>query len=256
MHELFAAMREGKRFGADRIKWFNGALFDERPALEMTPDEIKALMLASKLDWAHVEPSIFGTLFERSLDPDQRAQLGAHYTSFDDIMLVVNPVVLRPLRREWDGVRDTVRPLLAEMEEVRDKLAALPPARGKAKRGSEREKAENRFGMLREKVDAAYSSLLDRIRHVRILDPACGSGNFLYVALAQLKDMEKRVIQEAYALKLDLAQQTPLVDPSQLYGIEINAYAHELAQVVVWIGYIQWHVRNAYSFPDRPLVKP
>jgi hypothetical protein len=246
MDDLFAAMRDGRRFGADRIKHFNGALFDAEPAIELTREEIEALRLAAKLDWAHVEPSIFGTLFERSLDPDQRAQLGAHYTGFDDIMLVVEPVILRPLRREWDELRESLAPRLTELEELRDKLA----------KGGDRAKAERRFKKLRSEVDKAYSALLERLRTVRILDPACGSGNFLYVALEQVKDLEKQIIQEAFALGLDLTQQTPMVDPSRLYGMELNPYAHELAQVVVWIGYIQWHVRNNYSFPENPILKP
>ena len=63
------------------------------------------LARASPLDWASVEPAIFGTLFERSLDPSKRAQLGAHYTSRDDILLMVEPVLMAPLRRRWAAVQ-------------------------------------------------------------------------------------------------------------------------------------------------------
>ncbi|MEZ5992702.1 MAG: type IIL restriction-modification enzyme MmeI [Planctomycetota bacterium] len=249
MDKLFAAMQTGGEFALETIPWFNGGLFDDAPALELTPGEIEDLLLASKLDWSNVEPSIFGTLFERSLDPAKRAQLGAHYTSRDDIMLVVEPVVLRPMRREWDAVREKAE---VEVEKYRKAAAALAGLQGKSK---QRSAQETKLRNARKKVQSLYAGLLEKFHKIRVLDPACGSGNFLYVALSELKDLEKAILQEAYSLGVGLTKLNPLVEPGQLYGIELNAYAQELAQIVVWIGYIQWHVRNGYAVPREPILK-
>src|SRR5690606_35870838 len=126
MSALFGAMKDGGDFGADTIPWFNGGLFDDEPAIKLTETEIKELLAAARLDWSQVEPSIFGTLFERSLDPDQRAQLGAHYTGREDIMLIVEPVVLRPMRRLWDETRGKIEPLLEKHRKAKAALASLP----------------------------------------------------------------------------------------------------------------------------------
>ena len=119
--ELFGQMRTGGSFGVDDIAHFNGGLFDDAPALDLTPDEIDILLTAARQDWASVEPAIFGTLFERSLDPNTRAQIGAHYTSREDIMLVVEPVVMAPLRREWAGVQAEVEKQLERRRKVNTK---------------------------------------------------------------------------------------------------------------------------------------
>ena len=102
---LFGAMRAGGVFGADEIPVFNGGLFADADVVELRPDEISLLINLNGHDWEDVEPSIFGTLFERTLDPAKRAQIGAHYTSRDDILALLDPVVLKPLRREWEEVK-------------------------------------------------------------------------------------------------------------------------------------------------------
>lgn len=112
MEELFRAMRAGGHFGVENIAYFNGGLFEDASALPLTLIEINALLIAAGFDWSAVEPTIFGTLFERSLDPSKRSQIGAHYTSREDIMLIVEPVVMAPLRREWAAVREEVETLL------------------------------------------------------------------------------------------------------------------------------------------------
>lgn len=81
----------------------NGGLFDDASSIHLEKPELETLARATQLDWSAIEPSIFGTLFERSLDPSKRAQLGAHYTSREDILLVVEPVLMAPLRRRWAG---------------------------------------------------------------------------------------------------------------------------------------------------------
>jgi type II restriction/modification system DNA methylase subunit YeeA len=89
---------------------------------------------------------------------------------------------------------------------------------------------------------------------VQVLDPACGSGNFLYIALRQLLNLEQEVIN--LATSLGDSRALPMVSPEQLHGIEINPYARELAQATIWIGYIQWFRENGYGIPAEPILKP
>lgn len=229
---LFEAMAVGGSFGADDIEHFNGGLFADAETLDLNSQDIEVLFDACKLDWASVEPAIFGTLFERSLDPNKRAQLGAHYTSRDDIMLVVEPVLMEPLRRRWAVVREEAEKLIARRD----------AATGQMRRNREQD------------LERLLRSFQAEIASTRVLDPACGSGNFLYVALKRLLDLEKEVLTFMAANGLTMA--IPEVGPEQLFGIEINPYAHELAQVVVWIGYIQWLKDNGFGIPSSPILKP
>jgi len=232
--ELFAVMASGGDFGVEPIAYFNGGLFDDRPALPLRSAEVDAMLGAAQHDWGAVEPSIFGTLFERSLDPDKRAQIGAHYTSREDILLIVEPVVMAPLRRAWETTRTDIDALVAR------RLAARTPA---AKR------------KLNATIRARFDEFLARLAAVRILDPACGSGNFLYVAIQQLLALEKEVI--VYAAAPHIGEEFfPAVRPTQLHGLEINPYAAELAQVVIWIGYLQWMRDNGFAVPRDPILAP
>jgi hypothetical protein len=240
LNDLFAAMRTGGAYGNDDIAYFNGGLFDDKPALPLEESEIGNLILAAAQDWGSVEPAIFGTLFERSLDPSKRSQIGAHYTSRDDILLVVEPVVMAPLRREWSDVQSKVESLL-------EKRRAAKSAKTK-KREQE---------IIREAdaaIAAAIESFLHRLASVTILDPACGSGNFLYVAIQQLLNLEKEVITFAARPEIALGL-FPHIRPTQLRGIEINPYAAELAQVVIWIGYLQWMRDNGFQAPRNPILE-
>ncbi|MBM4082133.1 MAG: class I SAM-dependent DNA methyltransferase, partial [Planctomycetes bacterium] len=110
--QLFDAMAQGGDFGLEVIRRFNGSLFVPGPVLELTQAEIESVHAAAQLEWSAVDPSIFGTLFERGMDPAKRAQLGAHYTSREDIETLVEPVVMQPLRREWQELRDAVESLV------------------------------------------------------------------------------------------------------------------------------------------------
>src|SRR5690554_4669891 len=225
--DLFRSMATGGNVLTQDIRHFNGGLFtpgDEFWVPELTGDQLSLLYDASRLDWSAVEPSIFGTLFERGLDPAKRSQIGAHYTSKDDIKAIVEPVLMAPLRREW-----------AE-------ISAQLPADNSAPGPSAKERQRIRDGFLK------------RLSRVRVLDPACGSGNFLYVSLGLLKDLEKQVI--THPAFEDLPDVEPrFVTPQQLYGIEISEYAHELASVVVWIGYIQWFRNNGYLYDQKPVLQ-
>ena len=220
LEQLFAAMKSGGLFGIDEIEWFNGGLFDDAAALPLTRDDLQTIGEAASLDWSDIDPSIFGTLFERGLDPAKRSQLGAHYTDPGKIMMIVRPVIVEPLWREWEDVKAAInKPRTAEKRR-RDLLGGF----------------------------------LERLRQFRVLDPACGSGNFLYLALLALKDLEHRVNLEAEAM--GFGRQFPTVGPQAVNGIEINPYAAELARVTVWIGEIQWMRKNGFDVERRPILKP
>ncbi|MDS4027878.1 MAG: class I SAM-dependent DNA methyltransferase [Candidatus Contendobacter sp.] len=230
--DLFRAMRAGGRIGFEKVEWFNGGLFDSDEALSLDRPAIEAVLKAARLDWSDIDPSIFGTLFERGLDPDKRSQLGAHYTDRDKIGMLVEPVIVRPLQTEWVEIKTRIAERLAKA------AAAKTPAT-----------ATN----ARKAAQDLHDRFLERLRQVRILDPACGSGNFLYLALLALKDFEHQTHLDAEAL--GLGRQFPSVGPECVWGIEINPYAAELARVTVWIGEIQWMRRNGFEVNRQPILR-
>ena len=220
--------------------------------------EIKDVAEAARLDWSAIEPSIFGTLFERGLDPEKRKQMaslfdpaappapsqpmpatartsdkgvGIHYTDPATIMKIIEPVVLRPLRHEWEEVKAKI-----EAEEAKVEAAATEAAR------------------TRHRIAAreAYSQFRDRLGRFRVLDPACGSGNFLYLSLWHLKDFDLRVMNEAKSLAMPPDDQR--ITPQTVLGIEINEYAAELARVTIWIGELQWQLRNGFGIQRSPIL--
>ena len=230
---LFGAMAAGGDVGFEPVAWFNGGLFDDDAALPLDREGIETALKAAALDWSEIDPSILGTLFERGLDPDKRSQLGTHYTDRDKIMRIVEPVVVRPLLAEWETAKAGIA---ASVE--RSDAAGSPSVR-------------TRF---RRQADRALRAFLERLRRFTVLDPACGSGNFLYLALNALKDIEHRVQLEAETL--GLARGFPAVGPENVRGIEINDYAAELARVSVWIGEIQRMRRNGFGNSTDPVLKP
>lgn len=222
---LFGAMQTGGAVGFKKVEWFNGGLFTHPKALPLTKKQIGKVREAAALDWSQIDPSLLGTLFERGLDPDKRGQLGAHYTDPENIMRIIDPVVLQPLREEW--------------ELTKAKILAAPQ---KMKKGID---TGPRLGIL--------NAFLERLRGVKVLDPACGSGNFLYLALRSLKDLEHRVLFEAEAM--GLPKLFPELDQRCVHGIEINPYAAELARVTVWIGELQWQLEHGYNVSRNPILK-
>ena len=231
--ELFRVMAAGGRVGFEVVAWFNGGLFDDGAALPLEAADLETVLAASDLDWSEIDPSILGTLFERGLDPGKRAQLGAHYTDRDKIMLLVEPVVICPWLAEWDAAKADLAAALDQAE-----AAKSPAVRTKRLNAAERR----------------YRAFLNRLRAFTVLDPACGSGNFLYLALQALKDLEHRVQLEAEALGFQRA--FPEIGPANVKGLEINPYAAELARVAVWIGEIQWMRRNGFYESRDPILKP
>jgi hypothetical protein len=234
--QLFQAMSTGGLFGAEEIKYFNGRLFDHAPVFDLDSDSLDILRRVSALDWANIEPSIFGTLFTRSLDPARRAQLGAQYTGKDDILLMLEAVLMAPLRQKWAEVQTQAHELAAQRKTA--------------------------SGARRAKLDKQLRDLLigfaTELATISVLDPACGSGNFLYVALMLLLDLWKEVSNFMAELGFSRLMPTPDVAPSpaQLHGLEKDEYAHELARTTIWIGYIQWFVQNGFGFPPEPILQP
>ena len=217
VEELWKTMDKGGMSVALRAKLlrFNGGFFEERRALSVTPEQIDLLAAAARADWRDVEPAIFGTLLERALDTRERHRLGAHYTPRAYVERLVIPTVIEPLRTEWESVQAAVSACLASD----DRKAAL----------------------------AALHAFHLRLCTVRVLDPACGSGNFLYVTLEHLKRLEAEVLGLLATLgeterSLDLQGHT--VHPAQFLGLELNPRAAVLAELCLWIGYLQWHLRT------------
>lgn len=247
---LFAAMaHRGGKVGFTAINWFNGGLFEDDRTLPVSEDDIDALLRAANQQWDQIDPSILGTLFERGLDPAKRSQLGAHYTDRDKIMMIVKPTVIEPLEAEWTALTAKIA---AAMERVAEAKARVPTKQSEARKV---------YAAARRAEEAAYreaqrlrNEFLVRLRRFRVLDPACGSGNFLYLALRALKDIEHRANIDAEALGLDKA--APAVGPECVLGIELNPYAAELARVSVWIGEIQWMRRNGFPAATNPILKP
>jgi len=227
--EVWRAMDRGEfsaAVRADLLK-FNGKLFKNPQVLPLTRDQIDLLLVAARANWREVEPAIFGTLLERALDPTERHALGAHYTPRAYVERLVLPTIVEPLREDWKNAQAAALVLAGE-------------------------------GKLKE----AQQQVRDFLRHlceVRVLDPACGSGNFLYVTLEHLKRLEGEILNQLDELgdtqgRLDL--QGVSVDPHQLLGIELNPRAAEIAEMVLWIGYLQWHFRTrGQVMPPQPVLK-
>lgn len=237
---LFGAMKSGGLVGFETVEWFNGGLFDNDDVLPLDWEDLDDLIRAAHLDWSDIDPSILGTLFERGLDPAKRSQLGAHYTDRDKIMQIVNPVIVEPLLAEWAEVKTTIE---AQLEKA--------PKVTKTKLLSTKEKSA--ATRAHDKAEALHRKFIERLKAFRALDPACGSGNFLYIALLELKNIEHRVNLEAEAL--GLPRGFPQLGPEVVLGIELSSYAAELARVSVWIGEIQWMRRNGFEAAKNPILR-
>ncbi len=226
--QLWEAMDTGGYAHAleERVARFNGTFFKQRAALPLAREEIGELRVAAGYDWREVDPSIFGALLERALEPSARRQLGAHYTPRAYVERLVVATVIEPLREDWGQVLST----------------------------AERQKSEGRI----EAAIASVRAFHEKLCATRVLDPACGTGNFLYVALELLKRLEGEVL-EAMA---DLGGQEALtgleghsVDPRQFLGLEINPRAAPIADLVLWIGHLQWHARTRGGMPSEPILR-
>ncbi|MBK1642540.1 hypothetical protein CKO12_11755 [Chromatium okenii] len=258
---LFNTMATGGFFGNDPVDWFNGGLFDAATPLPLNRADVTTLRELAQLNWSAIEPSILGTLFERGLDPNQREQLGAHYTDPASIMRLVNPVVLEPLRAEWRTQKTAIATLLEKVTVLKSKADnAIAVANTTAltteaanKVGKVRTDASNAEAKAKKQIENRCRDFLMQLQNFRVLDPACGSGNFLLLALRGLKDLEHEVILDAE--RWGLPASFPKVGPENVLGIELNAYAAELARVTVWIGEIQWMLNHGFSLAKNPILK-
>lgn len=233
LSQLWQAMdKGGLAFGlgeaGETVRRFNGYLFKDTTAIPVTSREIDILIAAAEADWRQVEPAIFGTLLERALNGKERAKLGAHYTPRAYVERLVGPTILEPLRADWEGAR-TAATLAAE--------------------AGEKEEA-------RQIVETFHT----RLAGTKVLDPACGTGNFLYVAMARMKELEGEVLElldalgdERYLAELE----GHTITPENFLGIEINPRAAAIAQLVLWIGYLQWHFRvnGEDRMPEPPVLR-
>lgn len=232
--QLFGAMSmECGEVGFDFVEWFNGGLFNDDQALPLSKEEIEVVYKANLLDWSEIDPSVFGTLFERGLDPSQRTQLGAHYTDHEKIMQIIRPVIIHPLLTEWEEVKSDIEIHMKKADQSKTKSSAT----------RQKKKAQSYFQLF-----------IEKLKNYTVLDPACGSGNFLYLALRALKEIEVKVSNDAEVL--GLGRHLPVVGPHNLKGIEINEYAAELARISIWIGEIQWMRENGFGFKKDPVLDP
>lgn len=207
---------------------FNGGMFQDASAIKIDKYELEMLIEAASSDWRHVEPAIFGTLLERALDPTERHKLGAHFTPRSYVERLVVPTVIEPLREEWLDVQ-----AVALSHEQRNKT---------------------------KDAIATVKAFHHKLTTIKILDPACGSGNFLYVALELMKRLEGEVLEVLEGLKggqmTSIDADQVAVDPHQFLGIELNPRAARIAEIVLWIGYLQWHFRTTgKTAPPDPVLR-
>lgn len=209
------------------LKRFNGGLFKDSDALPLNGLQLGLLIEAAEADWKQVEPAIFGTLLERALDKRQRHKLGAHYTPRSYVQRLVTPTIMDPLRADWKDVQTAVQRLMADGKET--------------------------------EARAAVHDFHRKLCEVRVFDPACGSGNFLYVAMEMMKRLEGEVtalLEELGEDQAALGLSGHTVDPHQFLGIELNPWAAAVAELVLWIGYLQWHFRtHGKASPSEPVLR-
>jgi SAM-dependent methyltransferase len=208
---------------AAHVRHFNGGLFRNARAFPLQAEEIGELVAAARADWKQVEPAIFGTLLEQALDPKERARLGAHFTPRAYVDRLVNMVIMDPLRREWEAAKYSVY-------DFKD------------------------HGQPREALEVVRK-FHHRLCELRVLDPACGTGNFLYASLELIKRLEAEVLDFYASLGGAEGLGFEAVDPHQFLGIELNPRAAAIAELVVWIGYLQWHYRTRTGHPAEPILR-
>ena len=232
--DLFGTMSTGGRIGFEAVAWFNGGLFDDDSALPLDRDGIDAALKAAALDWSEIDPSILGTLFERGLDPDKRSQLGAHYTDRDKIMRIIEPVIVRPLLAEWESEKVTIAAALGACGGGTVGGCDGPGAAGRRTDCSV--PSSNGCGGSRRwtRRAARATSCTWPCTRSRISSTGCNSK----------------------PRRWGFSARFPTVGPANVRGIEINAYAAELARVSVWIGEIQWMRRNGFRESRDPILKP
>ena len=182
--------------------YVNGGMFsDEKIEIPSFTDELRDLLLnkaSNEFDWSEISPTIFGAVFESTLNPETRRQGGMHYTSVENIHKVIDPLFLDDLKDEFNEIKKTKQP-----------------------------------ATLKKKAKAFQ----DKIANLTFFDPACGSGNFLTETYLQLRKLENEAIKLIYGdnVQLDVGQQIVEVTIQNFYGIEINDFAVSVAKTALWI---------------------
>jgi len=226
--QLWEAMDTGGfSYALERdVKKFNGYLFKDQTVLALPREEIGELFQAAKADWKQVEPAIFGTLLEQALNPAERRKLGAHYTPRVYVERLVLATVMEPLKAEWAN------------------------AQGAAE-------AKRSDGNVKGAI-AEVSAFHEKLCEILILGPACGTGNFLYVSLELMKRLEGEVLEALASLSKQgrfTGYELKTIDPHQFLGLEVNPRAAAIAELVLWIGHLQWHFRTRGGIPPEPILR-
>ncbi len=228
LKDLWRQMDKGEEYShviRARVRRFNGGLFKNTTAFDLEKEEIGELYEAAKHRWTDVDPAIFGTLLEQALNKDERRKLGAHYTPRAYVQRLVDVTIMEPLRADWQ--------------------AALTRAEQAKEDGDE------------TKAVAAVRAFHHQLCTTRVLDPACGTGNFLYVALELMKKLEGEVLETLAKLgePESMGFDRESVDPHHFLGLEINPRAAAIAELVIWIGYLQQHYRTRTGHPGEPILR-
>ena len=250
---LWETMDRGGMYGAELLHRFNGHFFKVVESLPLQPDELVLLIEAAKHDWSRVEPSIFGTLLVRALDPEERHRLGAEYTPREFIERLVEPTVVEPIRERWTAVQAAVLQLEDEWTKEQERKAAEP-------KEFRKRKAKAKQFALPQPIAEAVKQLMafhTWLRGLQFLDPACGSGNFLYVTMAAVKRIELEVLNEIHRLSHGQGELVlDEVHPRQFHGIEVKRWAREIAELTLWIGYHQfWRETHGGRTPPDPILE-
>ena len=195
----------------NKFPYVNGGLFAEHLPLASFDSEMRALLLeCSILDWGRISPAVFGSLFQSVMDVEERRELGAHYTSEENILKVVKPLFLDDLWAEFEKIKNAKTRREERLNEFHNKLASL-----------------------------------------KFLDPACGCGNFLIITYREIRLLELEVIRELLrgqmTLDIDLWVK---VDVDQFYGIEIDEFASQIAQVALWLIDHQMNMKISNEFGE------
>ncbi|MEI7908852.1 MAG: DNA methyltransferase, partial [Verrucomicrobiota bacterium] len=268
---LWREMATGTEFSAllmKEIACFNGGLFENTTALPVSTAQLAMLIEAAGKDWSAVEPSIFGTLLTRALDSRERHKLGAEYTPRAYVERLIRPTIIGPLRDEWDAVRVAAATLHEEADKAEtqaDQLEADAKVKMAAGASDDAKQLGAEAARLRKDADKRDAEALQQViafhRHLcklRILDPACGTANFLYVTMEHMKRLEAEVLELVAALGGDAGMEMHgfRVRPEQFIGLELNQQAVAIAQLVLWIGYFQWQRKTTGKADtgDRPLL--
>jgi hypothetical protein len=268
LRTLWSDMATGTKFSTvllNAVPHFNGGLFEDTTALPLRPDQMALLIHAAKSDWSAVEPAIFGTLVERALDPRERHKLGAHYTPRSYVERLIRPALIDPLREEWDAVKaaaslateKAAKAEAAEADLATHSAKSIDKAKA-AQIGKKRLEFSKQAAAFQEEAIGAVRDFHRKICTLKVLDPACGSGNFLYVSLELMKRLEAEVLEAYEELGGDAAFEMASfkIGPRQFLGLELNRRAVAIAQLVLWIGFFQWQRKTTGKADtnERPLL--